>query len=335
LNISKDQRILITGGTGVLGKFVVRQLLDAGYTNLEVFTRSGRSSDTHLSDDDRITFTKGDIRELYPLADSIERADYVIHAAALVSFNPKEFKRMHAVNVEGTANVINLATTSKVRKFIHVSSIAALGRSEKGHPISEETKWVNSKYNSYYGITKYLAEQEVWRAYFEGQPIVIVNPALILGEGDWDQSSLQIFRKVYNGLPYYPGGGTGVVDVKDVARFIVLLMESAIQGERYILSAENLSYQSIFTKMAEAMKRKVPKKRAPVWMLSILWRIERLRCLITGRSPLVTRESVKSTAHQSIYYNSKSLSLPDFQYRNVDDTIREYSQAYAKSRNPG
>lgn len=333
MNNSKNQRILITGGTGVLGAYIVRCLLDRGYTNIEVFTRSGKKSNLEFSDDNRVTFTIGDVTELYPLSDRIACADFIINAAAIVSFDPREFKKMHSVNVDGTANVLNLAHSSNVKKVIHVSSIAALGRNEKSGLISELTKWVNSKYNSYYGITKYLAEQEVWRSYFEGQSMAIVNPSLIIGDGFWDQSSLQIFKKTYDGLPYYPIGGTGIVDVKDVSRFIVELMESDIKGERFIVSANNISYKDLFTVLANNMNRKAPVKPAPAWMLSILWRIDKIRSWLTSQSPIITRESVKSTAHQSNYDNSKSLTMNNFEYRKIEETLAEYAMKYAAYRN--
>ena len=333
MSISKNQRILVTGGTGVLGTYVVKRLLSGGYTNIEIFTRSGGKPSLEFLDDERVTFTKGDIAELYPLTDSIESADYIINAAAIVSFDPRVFKKMHLVNVEGTANVMNLASVSNVKKVIHVSSIAALGRNERSSLISESSTWVNSNYNSYYGITKYLAEQEVWRSYFEGQSMAIVNPSLIIGDGDWNQSSLQIFKKAYNGLPYYPKGGTGIVDVRDVSSFIVNLMESTIEGERFVLSGGNISYKDLFTKLAKSMNRKAPKKVAPDWMLSFLWRIDSIRSFITKQSPIVTKESVKSTSHQSKYDNSKSLNFNDFKYRDVDKTLLEYGQKYAEFRN--
>ena len=325
----------MTGGTGVLGIYIVRRLLENGYVNIEVFTRSGKKAESEFANDERLTFTNGDVVELFPLSDSIEAADYVIHAAAIVSFNPRDFEMMKRVNVDGTANVMNLASTSGVKKVIHVSSIAALGRSERNNMITEKSFWVNSKYNSYYAITKYLAEQEVWRSFVEGQPVAIVNPSLVFAKGNWDQSSLQIFQKVYDGLPFYPKGGTGIVDAKDVADFIVRLLESSEVGERFILSAENLSYKEIFTKMAKVMDRKPPSKPAPRWMLTLLWRLEKVRCFITGKNPLITRESVVSTAHQSNYDNTKSLGFEDFEYKGADETIAEYSRAYSDFRSNG
>ena len=332
MNNSKNLRVLVTGGTGVLGTYVVRCLLSRGYSNIEIFSRSGKKPNLEFSDDQRVIFTKGDIAELFPLTASIESAHYIINAAAIVSFDQRVFKKMHLVNVEGTANVMNLASTSNVKKVIHVSSIAALGRNERSKLISETSLWVNSKYNSYYGITKYLAEQEVWRSYFEGQSMAIVNPSLILGDGNWNQSSLQIFKKAFNGLLYYPKGGTGIVDVRDVADFIVNLMESNTEGERYILSGGNISYKDFFTKLASSMNRKAPQKPAPDWMLSVLWRIDKIRSYLTRQSPIITKESVKSTAIQSNYDNSKSINFNDFKYRDIDKSLQEYGQKYADFR---
>lgn len=328
----KDQRILITGGTGVLGTQIVEALLADGFTNIDVFSRSGAHDKLPFRSSPYVTFTKGDVVELYPLTESIESADYIINAAAIVSFSPKKFDQMHAVNVDGTANVMNIALDNNVKKVVHISSIAALGRDGKSDIITEQTKWTNSEYNSYYGITKYLAEQEAWRAHHEGLDIVIVNPSLVFGDKLWDQSSLQIFKKAYDGLPYYPAGGTGIVDVVDVADVIVHLMKSEISGEKFIISGGNILYKDLFQKMAKSMGRKMPKKLAPKWMLSVLWRIEKLRTSLSGSEPIVTRESVKSTSLISRYDNSKSKEIGWGEYKNINTVISDYSKKYAKSR---
>lgn len=324
----KDKRILVTGGTGVLGSYIVEALLADGYSDVEVYSRSGTNERLRFASDHRVTFTKGDVVALHPLSDAINRADYVIHAAALVTFHPSRFDKMHAVNVEGTANVVNLSTDNNITKLIHISSIAAIGRAENHSPINEESKWTNSKYNSYYGITKYLAEQEVWRAHHEGLNMAIVNPSLIFGGTIWDQSSQKIFSSVHKGLPYYPGGSTGIVDARDVAQLVIYLLQSDTTGERYITSGGNITYKDLFQKMAKAMHAKPPTKVAPAWMLAAFWRVERLRSLITGKEPIVTRETVKSTSHPSSYDNSKSLALDWGGYRNLDESIQEFCGDY-------
>jgi len=324
----KDKHILITGGTGVLGIYIVETLLEEGFTNIGVFSKRGSNDSLSFARSPFVTFTKGDVSELHPLTEAVERSDYIIHAAAIVSFHPKKFDLMHSVNVEGTANVVNLALDSKVKKVIHISSIAAIGRSEKSGVISEKTSWGNSKYNSYYGITKYLAEQEVWRAHHEGLNMVIVNPSLIMGGKAWGQSSLQIFKKVYEGLPYFTTGSTGIVDVKDVAKMILHLLQSDINGERYIASGGNISYKDLFQKMATFMDRKTPQKPAPKWMMSLFWRMEKVRSFLTGKEPIITRETVRSSSHLSSYDNQKSIDLGWGEYTDLDETLERYCGEY-------
>ncbi len=331
----KDKHILITGGTGVLGIYIVEALLADGFTDIEVFSRSGSRSSLPFASNSNVTFTKGDVAALHPLTEAIERSDYVIHAAAVVSFHPKRFDLMHTVNVEGTANVVNIALESNVKKVIHISSIAAIGRSEKSGVISENTSWGNSKYNSYYGITKYLAEQEVWRAHHEGLNMAIINPSLIMGGKAWGQSSLQIFKKVYDGLPYFTTGSTGIVDVQDVAKMALSLLKSDINGERYIASGGNISYKDLFQKMAFYMDRKAPKKPAPKWLMSIFWRMEKVRSFLTGNEPIITRETVRSTSHLSSYDNQKSIDLGWGEYAELDEILERYCVEYKVFRKKG
>ena len=329
----KDKHILITGGTGVLGIYIVEALIADGFKNIEVFSRGGSNNSLSFANHSNVTFTKGDIAELHPLTEAIDRSDYIIHAAAIVSFHPKKFDLMHSINVEGTTNVVNIALDANVKKMIHISSIAALGRSEKSDIISESTTWSNSKYNSYYGITKYLAEQEVWRAHHEGLNMAIINPSLIMGGKTWDQSSLQIFKKVYDTLPYYTTGSTGIVDVQDIAKMTLFLLNSNINGERFIASSGNVSYKDLFQKMASFMGRKSPEKPAPKWMMSLFWRLEKVRSFLSGNEPIITRETVRSTSHTSKYDNHKSTTLGWGDYTDVDKTLEKYSREYVEYRN--
>ncbi|MEE9438224.1 MAG: NAD-dependent epimerase/dehydratase family protein, partial [Saprospiraceae bacterium] len=273
-----------------------------------------------------------DIRELHPLEEAISRASYIIHAAAIVSYDPRHFKLMKAINIDGTANVVNIAADYSIQKIVHISSNSVFISPERDRVITEELDNMEGVQSTYYGVTKYLAEQEVWRAHYEGQNVVILNPSLIIGDGDWTQSSLQIFKRAYDGLPYYPKGGTAIVDIRDVADVTIRLLESDINGQRYIISATDISYFDLFDKMTTAMNKKPPSKPAPKWMLQILWRYERIRSILTNATPLITKESIISTANFSKYNNSKSLSIPGFSYRNFKDTIKEFSEKYVKYR---
>lgn len=330
--MNKESRILITGGNGLIGRYITLELLKQGYHNIEIFSRNGFSDDKDLVQSTLLD-SRGSVVEFYPLSDRIELADVVIHCAAVVSLSPGKFQDMKQINVNGTSNVLNLCLMHKVKKVIYLSSVAAIGRNEKSDDISEETKWEESKFNTYYGITKYLSEQEAWRAYHEGLNITMINPCIVFGDGNWERSSLQIFEKVYKGLPYYPAGSTAIVDAVDVAKIVhAALINEDISGERYIAAGTNISYKELFEKMSKALSVKAPKKLAPKIILSALWRIEYLRNKLTGSDPIITKESVISTGHKSVYDNSKSLTLNWGKYTDIDTTINKYCAAFLQSK---
>ena len=249
-------RILITGATGLVGSATVRRFLADGH-RVSVLHRP--DSDRSLLQDvvDRIEWIEGDILDVLSLEKALDNIEYVVHAAAVVSFVPRDEAAMVKVNVEGTANVVNVCLHKGIRKLCHVSSVAALGRPnprtiESDTPvfIDETQRWEDSPNNSAYAKTKYLAELEVWRGISEGLPAVIVNPSLILGEGDWQKSSTQLFRYVYDGKPFYTEGTVNYVDVRDIAEALYRLVNSDIEGERFILSAGSASYYELFEVIA-------------------------------------------------------------------------------------
>ena len=158
--------------------------------------------------------------------------------------------------------------------MVHVSSVSALGRIREGEYITENMQWTEETSNSKYGQSKYMGELEVWRGIAEGLNAVIVNPSLILGAGDWNESSTEIFQSVYKEFPWYADGASGFVDVRDVARAMILLMGSEITAERFILSGENSSYRDLFNKIADAFNKKRPSKKVTPLLAAIVWRWE-------------------------------------------------------------
>jgi nucleoside-diphosphate-sugar epimerase len=232
-------KVLLTGGTGFLGSHILRLLLQQGH-EVCALQRSSSRKDLVSNLSDRVHWLEGDVTDLTSLETAFEGIEKVIHCAAVVSFHPKDRRQMMQINVEGTANMVNYALDAGVQQFIHVSSIAAIGRSATRRHLSEVSKWETSSYNSQYAISKYLAEQEVWRAAAEGLSVSIVNPSVILGSGFWGENTSMFFQRIDNGLRFYPTGATGFVDVEDVATFILLLLESGKTSERYLLNGENL-----------------------------------------------------------------------------------------------
>jgi dihydroflavonol-4-reductase len=313
--------ILVTGSAGLLGKELVGQLLLQGKTVKAAFNQ------TRLPDfnNDNLLQEQVDILDVVALEKVMKGVDEVYHCAALVSFSPKDESRLYKINVEGTANIVNAALAAGVRKIVHVSSVAALGRIREGETINETMQWSPATSNSKYGHSKYLGEMELWRGVAEGLDAVVVNPVIILGPADWNESSTKIFRSVYNEFPYYTEGITGFVDVRDVATAMILLMQSDISGERFIISAENISYHSLFDMIAKAFGKKLPHKNVTPFMAKAFWRWEAFKKLFTGKDPLVTKETTVTALAKVYFDNTKLLkALPQFFYHRLEDTV-EYT----------
>lgn len=318
--------VLVTGGTGLLGSYLLRELVKRGKT-VSALYRSVIPTDDYAGS---VQWIKGDILDPVLLEEVMKSAEEVYHCAAIVSFNQTRKYEMLKINAEGTANVVNAALRTGIRKLVHVGSVSALGRSKEGTPISENDKWNDEdKKNSNYGRSKYFAELEVWRGVSEGLNAVVVNPSTILGVGDWNDGSSALFKKAWEEFAWYSDGSAGFVDVTDVAKAMIALMESDISGEKFIVSAENLSFKTVFTKMARAFGKRPPYKKAPASMIRLLSIMEKGRCFLTGREPLITKETANTAQRKTEYDHSKLLRfLPDFVYKPLDQTITEYCAAY-------
>lgn len=229
------------------------------------------------------------------------------------------------MNTEGTANLVNAALEKKISKLCHVSSIAALGRPEQQSDlIDENLVWKTSRHNSMYAISKYGAEREVWRGTAEGLNVVIVNPAIILGIAGPGMGSSRLFNTVYNGLRFYPPGKNGFVDVRDVVRAMMLLMDSDIKNERFILSAANLEYRKLFSLMAEAFGKPAPSVSVSPALSGLAWRIEKIRSAIKGSKPLITRETANTAVQQYTYSSEKIKKALGFEFTPIEETVRHF-----------
>lgn len=328
------EKVFVTGATGFLGSYLTRKLVNQGF-EVRALRRSTSRMDLIADVQDQIEWIEGDILDVPVLEDAMEGIDKVYHGAAMVSFDPRDHKKMMKVNVEGTANVVNVALYREVKKLGFVSSIAAIGRSAETHIISEATKWEKSKINSKYAISKHQAEQEVWRGTVEGLPAVIVNPTIILGAGFWNETSCKLFQRVDEGLKYYTSGATGFVDVRDVADILIQLVESNIENQRYVINGENKSYFDFFKKVAEVLHKSPPTKKATPFMKEIVWRAEWLRSRMTGKSPLITKETARTSSHQYEYLNDKIVHELEYKFRFIDVSIQETAASYLNSKKEG
>jgi len=322
--------VLVTGGTGFIGSYIIRQLIEAGH-QVRGIKRSGSVMPFYIPSDilSKVEWVDGDILDINSLEDAMEGMDSVIHSAAVVSFKGKDWDRMEKVNIEGTANVANIAIEKNIRRFVHVSSVAALGRTQSGERISEKKQWQDSSTNTHYAISKHKAEIEVWRAAAEGLNVVVVNPSTVLGFGDWNTSSCAIFKTVYNEFPYYTSGINGFVAVEDVARATVALLDSKIVNERFIINGENWSFQQLFNTIADGFHKKRPHRLATPALSALAWRAEKIKSLFTGAPSLLTRETAKIAQTKTYFDNSKLLSaLPGFSFSSLEESISSSCKKY-------
>lgn len=310
--------IFVTGASGLVGSHLIQSLLSKGKKVRALY----RQAVPVFAGSDQCEWIQGDILDPFGLTAALEGVNYVYHCAAIVSFAPGAAAKMLQSNVDGTANVVNACLVQNIKKLIFVSSVAALGRIRENEAIDESMHWTPATSNSVYGQSKYLAELEVWRAMEEGLPMAIVNPVIILGAGDWNNGSSGIFKSAYNEFPWYTKGMSGFVDVLDVVDAMQLLMESNVTGQRYVLSADNLSYQHLFNTIATAFNKRLPYKKVTPFLAGVVWRVEAIKGWITGKAPLLTKETA-ATAQATVRFNNQKFlnAFPNFQYRKLDETI--------------
>ena len=336
--------ILVTGGTGLVGSHLLYDLCKSGSQVRAIKRGASNISNVnkvfsyYTSDSEKllknIEWVDADLLDVYSLLEAMEGITEIYHCAAMVSFEPKHEDEMMKVNIEGTANMVNAAMEKKVKKFLHVSSIATIGRNKNDKISSEELFWKASPENSNYAISKYGAEREVWRASVEGLNVIIVNPSVVIGSGNWQQSSSNMFSKAYKGIKFYTEGVNGFIDVRDVSALMIKLMESEITNERYILNSENISFRHYFDSMHATFNKPLSSIKAGKLLSSFAWREEKLRHLLTGATPLITKETARSAHRKSFFSNDKiKKAFTDYQFILIEQSVKDTCKLFLKDIN--
>ena len=316
--------ILVTGGTGQIGSRLLLNLTKNKAYKVRAIYRNTQSlekirqlfvkhSDSGAAQFDTIEWVQADLSNIPALEKAFEGVTFVFHCAGLISFQPQDFDKLIEVNVQGTANIVNLSIDFGVKKLCYVSSVATL--STLPHtPIDEENDWNNEDNNTDYAISKHGAEMEVWRGSQEGLPVVIVNPSVVLGGDFTDRGSGLLYKKVADGLRYYPAGATGFVGVDDVVRAMVQLQFSEVDGERFVLNAENLTYKAVLERIANQLGVKAPTKRVSYQMLRFLARLDGVLSFLHLKKRTLTLASADTLGTVTTYNGEKIKKYIDFNY---------------------
>ena len=290
--------VLVTGGTGLIGSHLLFKLTQQG-ENVRATYRVGSDLDqvkvvfSYYSDDseslfNQIEWVEADLNDIPKLTLAFENISHVYHCAALISFDPSDYKLLRKTNIKGTANIVNLCSAFSVKKLCYVSSIATLGYNPER--IDEETHWSGNQDQSVYAISKYGAEMEVWRGTQEGVSTVIVNPGVVLGPGFWSSGSGLLFKMAAKGKMYATKGVTGYVAVQDVVTAMVRLMNTSIENQRYILTNGHHSYFEIMSMISKELNAKLPKKMSSSFWLALAWRMDWIRFKVFGRKRRLTKQ---------------------------------------------
>lgn len=335
--------ILVTGGTGLVGSHLLYFLLkknervraihrknaDIGSVK-KVFALYTSEVDSLFN---RIEWTEANITEIPALTAAFENITRVYHCAAFITFNPSKYNVLKKTNIEGTANIVNLCLANKIEKLCYVSSVTTLGSNLHNQLITEETPWNPGKKNSVYTITKYGAEMEVWRGTQEGLDAVIVNPGIILGTSPDGGGSSVIISLAAKGIPFYPSGAMGIVDVQDVAKVMINLMDSETKNEQFILVSENITYKKLLSKLAPLFGKKPPTKKLSKRVMLFLSKLDWLSNKFFRTKRRIIKTNVRSMFSSSLYDASKIKNELGFQFTSTQETLERIAKESGKASN--
>ncbi|MDX1685202.1 MAG: NAD-dependent epimerase/dehydratase family protein [Saprospiraceae bacterium] len=321
-------RVFITGGTGLLGAHIIDRLLAS--TDFHILALHRKDSDLQLvPKDERITWIEGDILDTLKLIDAMASCTYSIHAAGQHSGVTSRAVDLKKTNGEGTASVVNAALESGIRRMVHISSVSSLGRTEE-RLIDESFDYSDYKSHSDYSLSKHLGDLEVYRGRAEGLNANILRPSAILGSGHWSNGSDALFKKVYEGVSFYPVGGTGVVDARDAASLTLQLLTSSDGDLEVIASGHNISIRDLQIRIARFFNRRIPSRELKNWMIDLYALKEYLSGLFRKRRSVVNKNTLLRAQRTFFYDNHRSLEKMGFRYRSLSETIEDCCLAYLK-----
>ncbi|SFT68059.1 Nucleoside-diphosphate-sugar epimerase [Lishizhenia tianjinensis] len=327
--------ILVTGASGLIGSHLLYKLSTSTNTSIRALYRDAskisrvkalfnfynpQEGDALF---EKISWVECNVLDLPELEEQIQDVDYIYHCAAKVSYQKKDFRSMVEINRGGTANLVNMALKHGIKKMCHVSSTAAVGKpvKESTIPIDETSKWNPDIPVSGYSMTKHLSEKEVWRGIEEGLNAVIVNPSVVYGPGDWNESSLTILKTLQKGMKFYPPGSNAFVDARDVANIMVQLMESNITAERYLCVGANTSFKEMMKTAAKHLGTKAPSIALPRTLANIAWRAAKLLSFFTFTPPVLTKDSIANTYATAVFSNEKIKQAIDYKFYTLDEML--------------
>lgn len=336
--VLQTKRIAVTGGTGLIGSHLVAELLKRG-CRVKLLVRDMRrigqlretlsrmGAESYYG---RIEFCETELNNPHTLTSALTDIEVVFHCAALVTLDPEEDEKVVLVNTEITTHVVNACLRCGVELLVHISSIATLGECRMGqNTVDEMCILSNPVGRSSYSVSKIYAENTVQRGMVEGLRAVIVNPSVVIGEGDLNSSSSRLVAYAMRRRLFYTNGVKGYVDVRDVARAAVGLAEmpQAI-GKRFIVSAENLTFGTLFSMAARISGHWPPLIPVGRRVLTGIYKVEKLLNKWFSRRPILSETLIANACDESYYDNSRMKNLLNFTYTPIRETLERVVHYY-------
>ncbi|MDO4763400.1 MAG: NAD-dependent epimerase/dehydratase family protein [Flavobacteriaceae bacterium] len=332
--------VLVTGATGILGRVLVLELLKKGKrvratkrasSNLDEVKDSLKFYTENAGECfQKIEWVDIDLEDLDSLRNALDGVEEVYHCLARVSFHPKNKSEMLKTSVEGTKNLLYIVEEKQIKKLLFVSSIIALDKTNENGEIDENSEFDSKKEHSGYALAKYLSEMEVWRASAEGMNVVIVNPGVIIGTGNWGKSSGEMFPN-FEKNPFIFEGSLAYVDVRDVAKISVELMEKEKFGQRYILISENKKYKEV----ADSVRRFLGKSETiiiPKFLLQIGYVFNLLLGWLFPILRMINKTNIEAVTTSTSYSNEKIKKELDYEFIPFEESIDFHLRNYIESK---
>ncbi|NQX76823.1 NAD-dependent epimerase/dehydratase family protein [Gilvibacter sp.] len=336
--------ILVTGATGLVGSHLLCQLLEQQEAVRAIYRdQAGQNrvldllskNEAAKAQQHKLEWVQADLLDLISLEKACQGISQIYHCAAYISFDPRQRKKLRKVNIEGTANLVNVALGAGVKKLCHISSVATLGTPLGDQPTTEKTEWNPQQPGSVYAISKYGAEMEIWRGGQEGLQVSMVLPAVILGEGHWDSASGSIIKRAAHGVPFYTPGGSGFVDVKDVVRASILAAnDPKADGQKYLLAVRNLEYKELFGLLGSRLGKKPPKTAVPKIMMYVLAFLDGIKSRLLGTEQKLSFALIPSLYSVSNYSSEKIKTELDFSFTPIEESLDRICAAFTAENRP-
>ena len=312
---------LVTGATGFIGSHIARKLVERG-EHVKIFLRkSSKTTNINGIDAQRVY---GDVLDITSINEALKDCDTLYHTAGLASFRKKDYQKMENINVKGTSNVLNAALNAGIKKVVYTSSVAAIGVDSRGGIANEETQYNLSDLGVKYLDTKHRAEVEALKLCEKGLPLVVVNPATVIGTGDiYLSSTAFILWFCKKKFPGYMDGSLNMVDVEDVAEGHILAAEKGEIGERYILGNKNFTLIELFNFLEEVTGVSKPKMKIPYFVALISgYFVERILGMSFPNYSTMDLDSVKLSKLRWHFDSSKAIKELGYAPSDIAQSVR-------------